>query len=162
MKFYEMNTYCNSKNFKSEREFHKYLFNYFKSKELNNLQYEKFYNREIRPDIYFEFENKKYIVECKYISKNFNHTNMADFLLQMFNYRNNLGDDHIYLCAICGDDDILYKKFGDGYLYPISQMFAAFGFYFLKWDKDYPKHFNCEENCFLSYSNGSGIINLTK
>jgi len=154
-----MNLYLDNKDFKNEREFHKHLFKYLKYK-IKIVEYEKFYNKEIRPDVYFEYKNKKYIIECKYISEQFSHTDIASFLIQMFNYKQYLGDDYIYLCAICSDSKIIEKKFGSGYLYPTSQLFAALGFYFLKWDKNFPKHFNCQTNTLLSYSNGSGMIHL--
>lgn len=156
-----MNLNLNSNKYKNEREFHKYLFNYIK-KQIPNAEYEKKIGRDIRHDIYFEFQEKKYIIECKFISKNFTHNDVASFLVQMLNYRDLLGEDYIYLCAICGEDDLIEKKFGTGYLYPTAQLFAAFGFYFLKWDKELPKHFNCEVNTILSYSNGSGMRHLNK
>lgn len=161
MKFYQMNLSLDNKKFNNEREFHKYLFNYL-NKYVDNIEYEKFCNKQIRPDIYFEYKNQKYVLECKYISKQFSHNDIANFLVQMFEYKQYFGEDHIFLCAIYAENEIILKKFGDGFLYPTSQMFSAFGFYFLKWKDDFPKHYTSEDNCFLSYSNGSGIIDLVK
>lgn len=164
---YQYNLFCKKEetNFNSEREFQDSIYDHLsKFQNIKKLKKELSIQKKMRFDIYFEYSEEKYIIECKLLKNNDTHKTISALLEQMFKYQSLIGNQTKYLIAICGDTEHINKLYGDRLLFPISQTFAYFGFYFIIFDKDKPFYYNFSydksEERILSYSNGNGYNNL--